>query len=88
MAAEASRGETAAQHDTVHRHERPEDWGWHGAWGKWARIGGWLSVVALLLLNFTFHYNNQADSWIYGLAALLVFMLLRDRHRRKNAWRE
>ena len=32
-----------------HRHERPEDWGWNGSWGKWARIGAWISVVVLLI---------------------------------------
>src|SRR5207244_10380936 len=24
-----------------HRHERPEDWGWHGEFGRWARVAGW-----------------------------------------------
>lgn len=85
--AEASRGETAAQHDTVHRHEQPEDWGWHGAWGPWARYGGWGSVVVLLLLNVTTYYNTAQSPWLYGIAAVIVLMLLRDRARRKNAWR-
>jgi len=71
-----------------HRHEQPSDWGWTGAWGKWARIGGWVSVVILVLVNFTWHYNDSADPWIYGSAAVLVLILLRDRYRRKNAWRE
>ena len=79
---------TDAGHQQPHRHERPEDWGWHGAFGVWARIGGWLSVLILLSMNFTWHYNQSADPWIYGLAALLVFLLIRDRYRRKNAWRD
>jgi hypothetical protein len=78
----------AAAHDQPHRHERPEDWGWHGAFGGWARIGGWLAVIVLLLQNVTTYYNTSQSPWIYGLAALLVFLLIRDRYRRKNAWRD
>lgn len=74
--------------ETPIRHERPEDWGWHAEWGRWARVAGWISVVLLLAINFTWHYNNSADPWMYGLAALLVLMLVRDRFRRKNAWRD
>ena len=40
-----------------HRHERPEDWGWHGEFGRWARVAGWLSAALLVVLNFTTHYN-------------------------------
>ena len=75
-------------HDTTHQQERPEDWGWHGAFGKWARIAGWLSVVVLCLMNVTTYYNTAQAPWIYGLAALIVLILIRDRFRRKNAWRQ
>ena len=73
---------------TRHRHERPEDWGWHGAFGKWSRIGAWVSVILLIALNFTWHYNQSADPWLFGTAAALVLILIRDRYRRKNAWRD
>jgi hypothetical protein len=72
----------------VHRHERPEDWGWHGHFGRIARIAGWLAVVVLLLQNVTTYYNTSQAPWIYGLTALLVFLLIRDRYRRRNAWRQ
>jgi hypothetical protein len=71
-----------------HRHERPEDWGWHGGWGRWARVGGWLCVALLIGLNFTTRYNRVESVWLYGVAALLVALLIRDWYRRKNAWRE
>ncbi len=71
-----------------HRHERPEDWGWHGEFGKWARIVGWVAVVVLLLQNVTTYYNTAQAPWLYGIAALLVLLLVRDRYRRKNAWRK
>jgi len=87
MAERADASRTDPEHEQGHRHERPEDWGWHGSWGNWARVAGWLSAVLLLLLNFTWYYNQSADPWIFGTAALLVVILLRDRHRRKNAWR-
>jgi Protein of unknown function (DUF2631) len=69
------------------RHERPEDWGWHGEFGRWARVGGWLSTALLILLNFTSRYSRTEMIWVDGFAALLVLMLLLDWRRRKNAWR-
>ena len=70
------------------RHERPEDWGWHGSFGKWARIAGWAMVVVLLLQNVTTYYNTSQSPWLYGVTALLVLLLAGDRFRRKNAWRQ
>ena len=84
--ADASHPDTATEQP--HRHEQPSDWGWHGSWGKWARIGGWVSVVVLLLNQLAWHYNNAQDPWIYGVAGVLVLILLHDRYRRKNAWRD
>ena len=72
----------------THRHERPEDWGWHGAFGKWARIGGWASVIFLVLNNVTTFYNTAHAPWLYGTTAVLVLILVRDHFRRKNAWRQ
>jgi hypothetical protein len=70
-----------------HRHERPEDWGWHGEFGRWARVAGWLCVALIILLNFTWHYSRVESIWLDGIAALLVVLLIRDWYRRKNAWR-
>jgi hypothetical protein len=72
----------------LHRHERPEDWGWHASMGKGARFAGWFSVLVLCLLNVTTYYNTSQAPWIYGIAAVLVLLLVRDRYRRKNAWRD
>ena len=69
------------------RHARPEDWGWHAELGRLSRIAGWLSVLVLLGMNFTPHYNKSQDVWIYGLTIIIVLMLVRDYVRRKNAWR-
>ena len=55
------------------------------SFGRWARIAGWLAVFGLLLQNVTTYYNTAQSPWIYGLAGLLVFLLVRDRFRRKNA---
>ena len=44
MAERADSSHPDATTEEPHRHERPEDWGWNGSWGKWARIGGWISV--------------------------------------------
>jgi uncharacterized protein DUF2631 len=89
--ADAAHGGTAhgdAATGPPRRHEQPGDWGWHGSWGKWSRIGAWISAISLIAINFTWHYNQSADPWLYGSAALLILILLRDRYRRKNAWRD
>ena len=44
----------AADHPSDH----PSDWGWHGEWGRWARISGWVVVVLLLLSTTATHYNG------------------------------
>ncbi|HEY7100149.1 MAG TPA: hypothetical protein VH573_00750 [Mycobacteriales bacterium] len=88
MADRADAPDPGATTEQPHRHEQPEDWGWNGAWGKWARIGGWISVVVLLLLNVTTYYNTAQAPWLYGTIAVLVLLLVRDRYRRKNAWRD
>ena len=75
-------------HPDTQPHERPEDWGWHASMGKWARIAGWISVVFLLLNNVTTYYNTSQAPWLYGTVAILVFVLVRDHFRRKNAWRQ
>ena len=69
------------------RHERPEDWGWHGEFGRWARVAGWLCVGLLVLLNFTARYSRTESIWLYGFAGLLVVLLVADWRRRRNAWR-
>jgi hypothetical protein len=70
-----------------HRHEQPEDWGWHGEFGKWARVGGVLCIGALILLNFTTRYSRTEMIWVDGFAVLLAIILGWDHYRRKNAWR-
>jgi hypothetical protein len=89
--ADAAHGETAhgdAVTGPPHRHEQPGDWGWHGSWGKTARIGGWVCVVILCLINVTTYYNTAQAPWLYGTAGILALILIRDRYTRKNAWRD
>jgi Protein of unknown function (DUF2631) len=77
----------AQRQQHARRHERPEDWGWHGEFGRWARVAGWLSAGLLVALNFTFHYSGVETVWLLGIAAVMVTMLIWDWYRRKNAWR-
>ena len=74
------------KHD--HPNEHPEDWGWHGEWGRAARVGGWVVAVILLLMMLPSHYNKQGTLFLGLGAGLLVVMLLWDRQRRKNSWRQ
>lgn len=77
-------------HEVEHHRpvDRPEDWGWHAEAGKLARAGGWISVVVLLLMNIGNQTRHTENIWLTGVAALLVVILLYDRHRRKNSWRD
>ena len=70
-----------------HPDEHPTDWGWHGEWGRAARVGGWVVVAILLVMITATHYNAQGTLFLCLFAAGLVAMLIWDRQRRKNAWR-
>ena len=84
--------EHASDHSTEvaaseHPHERPEDWGWHADLGKPARIAGWLSVIALLIMTTATHYNLAGTAALLLTAAALAGGLLIDARRRKTSWR-
>lgn len=68
-------------------HERPEDWGWHHEWRRSAPVIGWIMTISMVLLVFGNHRGNVETLWLLGLAALMATMLIRDRIKRKNAWR-
>jgi Protein of unknown function (DUF2631) len=92
--------DNAAQHDEHGGHggvdafgnpaEKPSDWGWNRDFGKLARIGGWLSVIILVLMatRSVTHYNNAGTVALLATAALLVLGLGWDIHRRRTAWRD
>jgi len=86
VAASGEHGVT--EHPPRHRHERPEDWGWHGDLGLLARIGGVVTLIALLLMLTATHYNHA------GTLALLIFIglilggLIWDYQKRRNSWRQ
>jgi hypothetical protein len=71
-----------------HPDEHPTDWGWHGEWGRAARVGGWVVAIILLLMMTATHYNLMGQLFLGLGAALIVVMQLWDRHVRKNAWRK
>jgi len=79
----------ADQHADVvpHRHERPEDWGWHAEMGRSARIAGIICAVLLCSLVLASHTSGWELAWAVGIAASLVTVLVWDRNRRRNAWR-
>jgi hypothetical protein len=74
----------------VHDHptERPEDWGWHGEWGKYARIGGWVSAVILVLMATATHYNKAGQLALFVFAGFLILSLIWDANRRRTSWRK
>jgi hypothetical protein len=70
-----------------HPDEHPSDWGWHGEWGRAARISGWVVAIILLLMITATHYNEQGTLFLSLTAGAIVLALLWDRHQRKNSWR-
>ena len=75
------------EHTPRHRHERPEDWGWHADLGLLARIGGVVSLIALLLMLTTTHYNHAGTVAILFCIGLIVAGLIWDYQKRRNSWR-
>ena len=74
------------KHD--HPQEHPTDWGWHGEWGRAARVAGWVVAIILVLMMLPAHYNGQGTLFLGLVAGGLIVALLWDRGRRKNAWRQ
>jgi hypothetical protein len=70
-----------------HPEEHPSDWGWHGEWGRVARIAGWVVAAILVVMITATHYNESGTAWLIGIAAAIVVALLIDIQRRKRAWR-
>lgn len=69
-------------------HEQPSDWGWHGEFGKWARVAGWIVMLILLVMCTATMYNHSGPMWLIIIAAGLFVMLLWDIQRRKYSWRK
>jgi hypothetical protein len=70
-----------------HRHERPEQWGWHAEMGTLSRVSAFLVAVVLCLMVLTTHERHIEDIWLFGIAAVILGTLVWDRRRRRNAWR-
>jgi hypothetical protein len=71
-----------------HPEEHPEDWGWHGEWGRAARIAGWFIAILLVVMLTATHYNYSGSFWLLAFAVGLIVTLVWDAQRRKNAWRK
>jgi Protein of unknown function (DUF2631) len=83
----ASEGEPEdyAEH---HPTEHPSEWGWHGEWGRTARIAGWVVVVILVVMITATHYNGTGTLSLIAFAAALVIALVWDINRRRTSWRQ
>ena len=71
-----------------HPNEHPSDWGWHGEWGRAARITGWIVVAILVVMITATHYNGTGTLSLIAVAAGLVIVLLWDINRRRTSWRQ
>lgn len=74
------------KHD--HPDEHPTDWGWHGEWGRAARIAGILVGIALLLMITATQYNFSGSAWLIGIAIGVLVLLIWDAQRRRHGWRK
>ena len=71
-----------------HPRERPEQWGWHGEWGKASRIGGWVVAVLMLVMLTATHYNHSGSLWLLIFTVGLFVVLIWDVQKRRNSWRK
>lgn len=71
-----------------HPDEHPSMWGWHGEWGRWARVAGWVVVIILLVMITTTSYNGAGTIALIAFAVGLVLALGWDIQRRRTAWRK
>ena len=71
-----------------HPNEHPTDWGWHGEWGRAARVAGWVVGIILLLMITATHYNFSGGGWLIAFTAAMWIALIWDVQRRKHSWRK
>src|SRR5579875_1086299 len=64
-----------------HPDEHPEQWGWHGEWGRVSRVAGWVVAIILLVLCTATHYDHSGTGWLIFMAVALVVVLIWDRQR-------
>lgn len=85
----AGHGSSVAAHpdNTPVERERPEDWGWHHEWRRSTPVIGWVMTISMVLLVFGNHQGMVETWWLLVIAAAMAALLIRDRIKRKNAWR-
>lgn len=88
MATEQHSRELTDGHTEPHHPEDPAVWGWHGEWGRAARVGGWVVAIILLLMMTATHYNLQGALFLGLSAGFIVVIQIWDINRRRNAWRK
>ena len=71
----------------LHPDERPGHWGWHGEWGRTARIAGLVVAVILCLMLTATHYNLSGAGWLLLFAFFLVVGVAWDMYRHRHSWR-
>ena len=74
-------------HTAGHRHERPEDWGWHADLGLLARMGGVVTLIALLLMLTATQYNHAGTVALLVCIGVVLGGLIWDAQKRRNSWR-
>jgi hypothetical protein len=79
---------TTTDYERDHPHDDPRQWGWHGQWGRGARISGWVVVGILLVMNTATNYQAEYHITLWLLAAGMAAALIVDRVRGRTAWRK
>lgn len=70
-----------------HPEEHPGMWGWHGEWGRFGRVGGFVVIAILLLMITATQYNSQGTLWLTIFAVGMAIMLAWQVWAKKNSWR-
>ncbi len=67
--------------------EPGQEWGWHGSFPRGVAVAGVLSIITLVAIMIGPYQSRTQDLWIIGIVLVVVFGLVRQIIRRRNAWR-
>jgi hypothetical protein len=67
--------------------EPSAEWGLHGSFPRAKIVGGVVSIILLVVFAFGPYQSRTQDLWLFGLALILLGMIVLQVLKRRNSWR-